>query len=128
MTVSYLHDSLEQLAEAILQLESGQAEAAVIFMSEPGEHHFVLRQVGGNDVAVEVRWFDDWASWDIYPSDQYLVAAAGTAPFSVVKEQVIMALERILAQHGVQGYKELWVEHEFPVALYERLKHTKLDR
>jgi hypothetical protein len=124
MTVSYLHDSLGQLADAILELEAGREEAAVVFMSEPGEHHLVFRRAGDN-VGVEARWFKDWASWGMYPPDRYEVVAAGTSPFAVVREQVVAALGRVLAEHGVEGYKAKWVEHEFPVAAHERLKHAE---
>jgi hypothetical protein len=124
IVVSYLHDSLGQLADAILELEAGQQEATVVFMSEPGEHHLVFRRIG-DSVAVEVRWFKDWASWGMYPPERYEIVAVGTSPFAVVREQVVAALNRVLAEHGVEGYKAKWVEHEFPVTAHERLKHAE---
>jgi len=38
MTVSYLHDSLEELADAMNLLLMGGKESGTVFMDEPGEH------------------------------------------------------------------------------------------
>ena len=38
MTVSYLHDSLKDMASAVLAILNGAVEVKVIFMDEPGEH------------------------------------------------------------------------------------------
>lgn len=124
MTVSYLHDSLGQLADAVLGLAVGEDEAVVVFMAEPGEHHLVLRRAG-EGLAVEVRWFKDWASWGMYPPDRYEVVAAGECSLAEFSEQVVAALDRVLTEHGVEGYKAKWGEHEFPMAAFERLKHAE---
>jgi hypothetical protein len=121
MTVSYLHNSLAQLAESVQALQAGQAEATVIFMDEPGEHHVVLRKVGGDAVSVQVRWFNDWASLKMYPADRYKVAFDGSSTLSEIRELVVAALARILAEYGVEGYREKWVEHEFPLDAYQML-------
>jgi hypothetical protein len=44
MAASYLHDSLRDLARASHSLVEGAEEATVVFMSEPGEHHVVMRR------------------------------------------------------------------------------------
>jgi hypothetical protein len=124
MTSSYLHDSLGQLADAILELEAGREEVVAVFMSEPGEHHLVFCRAGEH-VAVEVRRFNDWASWGMYPPDRFEVVAAGANPLATLREQVVAALGRVLAVHGIEGYKVKWVEHDFPLAAYERLKHAE---
>lgn len=124
MTASYLHDSLGQLANATLELAAGGEEAAVVFMAEPGEHHLILRRAG-DAVAVEVLWFEDWASWDMFPPDRYKLVLAGACPLAVFREQVVAALDRVLAEFGVAGYRAKWGEHDFPVATLERLKHAE---
>lgn len=122
-SVSYLHDSLGQLADAVLDLDADREGTAVVFMAEPGEHHLVLRRAG-DAVAVEVRWFDDWASWGMCPPDRYQIVLSGDSTFAAVREQVVAALDRVLAEFGVVGYRARWVEHDFPVAAWERLKHA----
>src|SRR5215471_2845322 len=62
MVASYLHDSLRDLAGALIALDGGAKEVAVVLMDEPGEHHVVMRRVGENELEIEVRWFEDWAS------------------------------------------------------------------
>ena len=124
MTVSYLHDSLGQLADATLELVADGTEVTVVFMAEPGEHHLIARRCG-DAVAVEVRWFKDWASWGMYPPGRYQVVLGGTCTVAAFRQQVVAALERVLAEFGVSGYKAKWVEHDFPVAALKRLKQTE---
>ena len=31
-------------------------------------------------------------------------------------------MQHLLDVHGIEGYKENWVEHEFPLAIYEDLR------
>ena len=124
MSVSHLHDSLGELASATLELCTGGAEATVVFMDEPGEHHLVLCRIG-DALAVEVRWFDDWASWDIYPPDRYRVVLSGVCTFAVFRDQVVGALDRVLAEFGVAGYRTTWGENDFPWAAFEGIKHAE---
>lgn len=124
MPVSHLHDSLGQLAGATLELSAGGTEATVVFMDEPGEHHLVLSRTG-DAVAVEARWFEDWASWDIYPSDRYQVVQGGVCTFEAFRDQVVNALGGVLAELGVAGYRAKWGEHDFPLAAFERIKHAE---
>jgi hypothetical protein len=63
VTASYLHDSLKDLASAVLLLSGGELEADVIFMDEPGEHHLVLKSLPNAVVGHELRWYEHWHSW-----------------------------------------------------------------
>jgi hypothetical protein len=120
MTVSYLHDSLGELTEATSELLEGGTSASVTFMDEPGEHQLHLSQEGGV-VAYEVRWYSDWASWDLHPQDEFEVRLRGTCPLKHFTTAVLALLRELLAQHGPAGYKSKWVEHEFPHQGFERL-------
>ena len=121
MTASYLHDSLAQLANAVLELQAGQREAAVVFMDEPGEHHVVFRRQTDDAALVQVRRYEDWASWGMYPEEDYEIVFEVHSSLPEIKATVIAALRRILADHGQDGCKEMWVEHDFPVETYEKL-------
>ncbi len=122
MTVSDLHDSLRELAKAVLQLQGGANEALVIFMDEPGEHHLIFEMIPDNHVRVEVRWYDDWASWGITPGHQYEVVFEATTLVKEVVGQVLGILESLLREHGEVGYKQKWLGHDFPTSEYEQLK------
>ena len=121
VTVSYLHDSLKELAEAAIKLKNGAPSATVIFMDEPGEHHLVIERVNDQDIVCELRWYDDWASWGMYPNDQYRpIYKAGSELYDFVK-RVKEILEGIYQTMGIDGYKKKWIEHEFPMKELEIL-------
>ena len=44
------------------------------------------------------------------------------ARFSEFAGAVLCALDRVLAVHGLDGYKDRWVEHEFPEVLRAGLR------
>ena len=127
MIVSYLRDSLRQLAIAIASLARKEREATVVFMEEPGEHHLSLKKVAGDNVALEVIWYADWRSWGMYdgPGKSKLRV---TVPFGELRAQVVSALAGLLERHGTAGYRKRWVEHPFPLAIYRRLAGTKAAR
>ena len=115
MTVSYLHDSLRDLASAARALARNETEATVVFMDEPGEHQMILRRISDKDVSLEILWYDDWKSWKMYdgPGRRRLF---GTTSVGEVRGQVLFELRRLLEEHGESGYVEKWGEHAFPMA------------
>lgn len=123
MTVSYLHDSLRQLAESAIALERAAKQSKVIFMNEPGEHQLCLTRSGVDELDYQIRWYDDWESWGLYPTDQYKVVLSGQVSFTRYREQVVRVLHNIYDSIGVDRYKELWVEHDFPMNEYRTLNN-----
>jgi len=119
LTASYLHDSLRDLASAALALVNGAREVTVIFMDEPGEHHVVFRRADGENVDLDILWYSDYKSWGIGsgPAETRLSCHTRLAH---VRGQVFSALKEILAEDGIDGYREKW-EYEFPLKEYEAL-------
>jgi hypothetical protein len=122
VTVSYLHDSLTELAEAAISLTNGDKSASVIFMDEPGEVHLLLDVKNKEEILYELRWFDDWASWNIHPADDYKIIHSGQAYLQEFTASVRGQLEELLQTYGEMGYKERWIEHEFPLALLLKIQ------
>lgn len=122
MTVSYLHDSLGELVGSAVNLVNGAKAARVIFMDEPGEYQLLLKRHCGDDITFELRWFEDWESWGLHPPDKFDVRLQGTTTIWQFREEVLNNLARILEKHGIEGYKEAWGEHDFPLEQYEQLK------
>jgi hypothetical protein len=123
VTVSYLHDSLRELAEAACALLSGAHSARVVFMDEPGEIHLVLDRV--DDVLrCEARWFEDWSSWGMHPADRFKVVFSGVTTVHRFVGEVRKELEALLREHGLSGYKAKWVEHDFPDDLLSELRQV----
>ncbi|WPH13278.1 hypothetical protein [Variovorax paradoxus] len=118
--VSYLHDSLGDLACMALSLHKGAVTAEAVFMDEPGE--VILMTTGTKDVLqFELREYRDWASWGMMALEDHKVVARGEIARDALVRNIHAILERIYLEVGLARYRELWVEHEFPLQDYERL-------
>lgn len=125
MTVSYLRDSLREFANAVLHLRNGESKETVVFMDEPGEHHLLLQRIGEN-VNIEIIWFDDWASWKLKPDTEPKSMFAATVPLTDFLLAATNALAILLNTFGLEGYKKKWIEHEFPLAEYQKLRQQPM--
>ena len=121
MPASYLHDSLRDLAKAVLRLRDGESEALVIFVDEPGEHHLTLRRLS-DDVTVEVQRTNLWTNGKPIPPGEGRTLFEARVPFSELQRAVLTALDDLMSSLGVVRYKEKWVEHDFPTAEYQQLR------
>ena len=118
--VSYLHDSLGDLARMALDLVKGATAAAAVFMDEPGEVHLLV--TGDADVlAFELRRYRDWASWGITAMDDYELLDHGAIGRVDLVRNIHAILEHMYVDVGPEKYRELWMEHEFPLRTYEEL-------
>ncbi len=121
MTVSYLHDSLQDLSSAVIALLNGATEVQVIFMSEPGVHCLILRRKDETTVSLEIRWYDDWQLCRIGSSD-FETLLSGVTRLVHLRGQVLSAMKQILDEHGKVGYKQKWCLHEFPMEEFRQLQ------
>lgn len=124
MPVSYLQDSLRDLLSAANAISSGAREITVVFMDEPGEHHLHVRRIDDERIILSAIWFSDWTSRDEGGSagTRVLSCESTVAHF---RGQVLAAARAILDEHGLEGYRELWREYEFPLEQYEQLRKTR---
>jgi hypothetical protein len=122
MTASYLHDSLRDLAGALIALDEGSKEVQAVLMAKPGEHHVVMRRAGEAELEIEVRWFADWASWNMHSLDDYETVARGVVRWRKFRGCVVSCMRRLLGELGPEGYRKKWVEHDFPVQELARLE------
>jgi hypothetical protein len=121
MTASYLHDSLRELANAVFRISRAlTAEQRVVFMDEPGEHQLTLTREGG-ECLYSVQWFDDWDSWGLRTLPGSTDICCGSVTVQRLVHQVYIALLSVYEKHGENGYKDQWIEHEFPSAEMQRL-------
>ncbi len=120
MAVSYLHDTLLDLAEMAISLKNGVSEAKAVFMGEPGEHQFIVTKQDDR-VEYEVRLYKDWASWGKQSDSDYTVVLKGISSAARVIQQITQILWHIHQNIGPLKYKELWVEHDFPKARFKEL-------
>ncbi|MBX5481948.1 MAG: hypothetical protein IRZ16_08950 [Myxococcaceae bacterium] len=113
LAVSYLHDSLRDLASSVRALCEGAPAVTVVFMDEPGEAHLRLRRLNDDRVGIEVIWYSDWKSRGMNPSVKER-RLKGSTTLAKVRSQVIAALRAVLTEHGEAGYLERWIAHPFP--------------
>lgn len=121
VTISYLHDTLRELGEAARALADGAASSRVVFMDEPGEVQMLLAR-RGDFLDYELRWFDDWNSWGMHPADKFTILHHGSTTIARFFGEVRKEFEALLASYGEEGYRERWVEHDFPVELLRDLQ------
>lgn len=119
--ISYLHNSLKNLAESAIELKDGK-EKCVVFMDEPGELWLILKMMENNVIDYELRWYEDWASWNLIGEDKYEVVLTGKTTYPKYVNEVRRNLIEIYEEIGIEKYKEKWIEHEFPLGEYERLR------
>lgn len=122
MTVSYLHNSLEELINGFTcLLQNEVTERTVVFMDEPGEHHLILKKEG-EQLIITVKWYDDWTSWGMYPKEKHTVVFEGKTTVFDFAKQVEISLDTVYLENGTAGYKAKWIEHDFPFYKYKKMK------
>jgi hypothetical protein len=119
--ISYLHDSLKELAESAIEIQNKDCKS-VIFMEEPGEHQLVLTKKDRNLIEYELRWYREWASWNETSVDNFELILKGETTIPKYINQVRTVLIKIMNDIGPELYKEKWGEHDFPITEYEKLK------
>ena len=123
MAVSYLHDTLRELANAAYHVSRGAADRMVVFMDEPGEHQLKITRLQDGDCAYSVDWYDDWQSWGMNSIGDGCPkrVAQGVVSARRFTQQVHTALWTLFHSFGIDGYRSRWRQHDFPEAEMKRL-------
>lgn len=120
-SVSYLNDSLLELAESAIEI-GDKHNKSIVFMEEPGEHVLILNCDDGEFIDYELRWYKEWWSWGMEDENNYKVVLNGQTRVVKYVNQVKNLMEKIITEIGIEKYKQKWVKHDFPFAEYEKLK------
>jgi hypothetical protein len=115
LRVSYLHDSLRELASAILALDSDSRELAVCFVEEPGVHRLHMRRPDAEQLELEVRYLERIPGLRS-TGEPMVVVDRGTLRWRTFRGCVVSVLQRLWREHGAEGYAVLWRTAPFPVA------------
>jgi hypothetical protein len=116
MDVYGMRDSLAHLADAVLQLTAGRTEETVVFdIASPGGECLVDFRRAGAAVELTVWEFDRDKSYGGGPAPAGRVVLEGWCLLREVRERVTAVLERILAEHGLAGYREMAVDYDYPL-------------
>lgn len=118
---SYLHDSLLELAQSAIDIKT-MTSKRVVFMDEPGEHILAIKRIDNIRILYELRWYNDWFSWGMYPEDKFVLELSGETTVPKYINQVRSVLFQLMEKHTEKEYKELWIEHPFPIKEFNELK------
>lgn len=119
--VSYLHDSLKELAQSAIGIKEKEMKS-VIFMAEPGENKLIISKEENGKIMYELRWYKDWASWGLIDENDYETVLKGATTAAKYLNQVRSILIKIMDEIGHLEYRKKWKEHDFPMEEYEILK------
>ncbi len=127
LTASYLSDALGDLTRAVIALLQGAERATLTWQEEPSVIEWRFERQG-DDVVVRLTRFADNTS---YGRSQ---AQPGELPFSVrcpltrLGSEILDELWRIHDTVGIDGYKERWKMHPFPLQEYRQLRALLRER
>jgi hypothetical protein len=116
LTASYLGDALGDLVRGTLAIaRSGNDDAAVLvhWEEEPGEFRWVLTP-RGDYLDVQVLWLGDPAG-----AQEKLHRLCSRSAFY---NAIAQGAQAVLDEHGLDGYKARWIQHDFPLEPLEQLQ------
>ena len=121
LSASYLSDALRSLLDAVALIVEGHRDARCSWDEEPGEYRWIFRRANDIDV-VELRILMFPELWGNGPD------AEGAEVFRTMQSPlrfgrvVLAGAQRVLDEHGEEGYAAQWIEHPFPVDALARLR------
>ncbi len=118
IAASYLSDALGNLATCTLSLLKGKRTAWFYFDLEQGSFRWLLERKG-EELNCGVYWFGQL--WDGPPDKVGSRVFDATVPLAEYVQATHRALASVLATHGLAGYKEKWVEFEFPEETFKQI-------
>ncbi|MFL6277626.1 MAG: hypothetical protein ACJ74G_20770 [Blastocatellia bacterium] len=119
-TASYLSHALESLLQGIVDIMRGQAEARASFDEEPGEYRWLFLRKDEQTLNIRILWFD--GLWGHKPDNKGHIIFDGDCRLRTFAEAVLSASQKVLAEHGLEGYKDQWHRDEFPETLQAELE------
>ena len=120
VTASYLDDALGDLLRAIVGLMKDVEDTTASFAEEPGEYRWRFRRVAPDKVNIRILQFGEL--WGYKPDEEGEILLDVTCRLRTFAGAVLSASQRVLEEHGLEGYKAEWVAHDFPLDLQQELK------
>ncbi|MFE2334527.1 hypothetical protein [Streptomyces coelicoflavus] len=119
--VSYCTDALSDLLRAVASLYGAADAPRVSFDLEPAEVRWRLQRQGANVEITIYRFRDMSQSWNA-PDDEGTRCWSSNQPRAALGHVVLEAAETVLRLHGEAGYREKWIQHDFPGAVLDDLR------
>jgi hypothetical protein len=119
MRVTYLSDALADIARAALELLRGARDISFSFQDEPGEHRWLLKRGEADTLHVRVLRFEDTFSTRTQGGLEVFYSKCTVMDFV---GQVCFVLQNILERVGLEGYRKLWRNSDFPLDTFNELQ------
>jgi len=119
-SASYIHDSLDDLAQMALDLKKNRTLSVVSFQAEPGGTAFIVKNAGIFSY-YEVRGYEYYEAHRGIDAQSYEVELVGKVKTADLIASIIHLLQEIYENTGVRKYKKLWLGYEFPEQKYLEL-------
>lgn len=119
VTASYLSDALRELISGVNHILSGGNDARFRFDEEPGEYRWILGRVDAGAVSVRILEFPEL--WGDKPDSEGKVIFDVTCSIRELAHALLSSLNSLLTEIGLDGYKEKWINAEFPLEEYKKL-------
>jgi|SRR5215813_1355025 len=120
VTASYLSDALDDLASAIAAALRGHPRATASFTEEPGEYRWIFEPLPDGMVSVRILEFNEM--WGDRPDDEGQLVFSAQCRLRTLAGALLSELQRLERTYGTVGYREKWVEYDFPSTRLNELK------
>lgn len=118
LSASYLSDALGDLVTATVALPRALSTVRVSWAEEPGEYRWLLERTE-EQVSIRILWFDTSPGRADDAAGRCLLDASCVV--TEFQRAVAEAAHALLARWGASGYRDQWVEHDFPTDALARL-------
>ncbi len=113
VTASYLSDALDDLASAVAAVLRGHPRPTASFTEEPGEYRWVFEPLPAGQVRVRILEFKEM--WGNRPDEEGTQIFQADCRVRTLAGALVSELQRLERTHGIAGYREKWVQHDFPM-------------
>ncbi|WP_221029978.1 hypothetical protein [Actomonas aquatica] len=120
VSASYLSDALGDLARAAIAVVRGTGEVSFSFAEEPGEYRWILRKQSPGHHRLTLLEFDKL--WGNRPDSAGTLLGEFTFESVEFGGMVLRTLAEVERMYGVSGYKERWVQYDFPHTEFATLR------
>ena len=111
-SASYSSNALEDLVTAVAAALRGHPRPTASFAEEPGEYRWVFEPTPDGLVTVRILEFQEL--WGDRPDDEGKEIFSAQCRLRTFAGALLSELQRLERTHGLKGYREKWVKHEFP--------------
>lgn len=121
LTASFLSDALGDLTRAVVTLLQGADYVVFAWLSEPGVAEWRVDR-HDEDIDITITLFDDWVAYRAGRARRVGQPFTTQCPLVRLANEVLDELWQLRQTVGLDGYKQRWKAHDFPLTEYKQLK------